>query len=77
MSKTVSTGLTIHLDVNGRQLEPWESEPCWCGRDHSEDGPWGIYPWGQHHCMHHEPLAWLTIGTLICTLCGQLFRVDG
>mgnify|MGYP001620048011 CR=1 FL=1 len=68
MSYSSTTGTTLHFE-DGKQVFP-----CRCGQTHR--GPYAVYDYGHHNCLHEAPLWELEPGWAICAACGLTFKIE-
>ena len=59
--------LTIYIE-DGQEVYP-----CRCGETHR--GPYAMYGYGHHNCLHYEPLIVSEPDQGICPLCGESFML--
>lgn len=48
--------------------------PCRCGVTHT--GPYAIYDWGHHNCIHQYTMIRMAEDSVMCPGCGNIWDVE-
>ncbi len=76
IEKILSTVPAPHIDkvlAENGGIEPAEY-PCRCGVTHT--GPYALYDYGHHNCLHNYEMLWLNFpDTVMCPGCGNTWSI--